>query len=148
MLARQCSWRRTALKLESELEQPLGHEQLLTAYQGFHPIVTELLSKTPRQSIHEAKLTDLTGLKTWHRAAVALMGDAAHATTPNLGQGACQAIEDARVLAHYLSRAATVEQAFTQYQTTRQAKVCIPAALTPLFRSIDPSVDNSAYLPH
>ncbi|MEL7006516.1 MAG: FAD-dependent monooxygenase, partial [Bacteroidota bacterium] len=105
------------------MEQPLGQEQLLTAYQDFHPIVTELLSNTPRQSIHEAELTDLTGLSTWHRAAVALIGDAAHATTPNLGQGACQAIEDARVLAHYLSHAPTAEQAFTQYQATRQAKV-------------------------
>ena len=35
-----------------------------------------------------------------HRGRVALVGDAAHPMTPNLGQGACQAIEDAMVLAH------------------------------------------------
>jgi 2-polyprenyl-6-methoxyphenol hydroxylase-like FAD-dependent oxidoreductase len=38
-------------------------------------------------------------LPAYHRGPVALLGDAAHAMTPNLGQGACQAIEDAVVLA-------------------------------------------------
>ena len=108
---------------KSGLNQPIGQQQLLTVYQDFHPLVTELLSNTPRQTIHEAVLTDLIGLRTWFRGPVALIGDAAHATTPNLGQGACQAIEDARVLAHYLGHSASAEEAFTQFQTTRQAKV-------------------------
>ena len=38
-------------------------------------------------------------LPAYHRGRVALLGDAAHAMTPHLGQGACQAIEDAVVLA-------------------------------------------------
>ncbi|MBM2622368.1 FAD-dependent monooxygenase [Actinoplanes sp. LDG1-06] len=38
---------------------------------------------------------------TFHKGRVALLGDAAHAMTPNLGQGACQALEDAVVLAAY-----------------------------------------------
>ncbi|RFU40287.1 monooxygenase [Actinomadura logoneensis] len=42
-------------------------------------------------------------LPAMHRGRVALLGDAAHAMTPNLGQGACQAIEDAVVLAHELT---------------------------------------------
>jgi 2-polyprenyl-6-methoxyphenol hydroxylase-like FAD-dependent oxidoreductase len=36
----------------------------------------------------------------YHRGRVAVLGDAAHAMTPNLGQGACMAVEDAAVLAH------------------------------------------------
>jgi 2-polyprenyl-6-methoxyphenol hydroxylase-like FAD-dependent oxidoreductase len=40
-------------------------------------------------------------LPSLHQGRVALLGDAAHAMTPNLGQGACQAIEDAAVLAAY-----------------------------------------------
>jgi 2-polyprenyl-6-methoxyphenol hydroxylase-like FAD-dependent oxidoreductase len=43
-------------------------------------------------------------LKLFHEGRVALLGDAAHAMTPNLGQGACQAIEDAVVLAAYADR--------------------------------------------
>jgi len=42
-----------------------------------------------------------TALPAYHRGRVALLGDAAHAMTPNLGQGGCQAIEDAVVLAHH-----------------------------------------------
>ena len=38
-------------------------------------------------------------LPAYHRGRVAILGDAAHAMTPHLGQGACQAIEDAVVLA-------------------------------------------------
>jgi 2-polyprenyl-6-methoxyphenol hydroxylase-like FAD-dependent oxidoreductase len=44
-------------------------------------------------------------LNRFHEGRVALLGDAAHAMTPNLGQGACQAIEDAVVLATYADRA-------------------------------------------
>ncbi|QKG19301.1 FAD-dependent monooxygenase [Actinomadura verrucosospora] len=44
-------------------------------------------------------------LPAFHRGRVALLGDAAHPMTPNLGQGACQAIEDAVVLAHHATAA-------------------------------------------
>lgn len=43
-------------------------------------------------------LYELPELKTYTSGAVVLVGDAAHAMTPNLGQGACQALEDAVVL--------------------------------------------------
>lgn len=39
-------------------------------------------------------------LPAFHQGRIALLGDAAHAMTPNLGQGGCQALEDAVVLAH------------------------------------------------
>jgi hypothetical protein len=42
-------------------------------------------------------LYELPRLKTYARGSVVLAGDAAHAMTPNLGQGACQALEDAVV---------------------------------------------------
>jgi 2-polyprenyl-6-methoxyphenol hydroxylase-like FAD-dependent oxidoreductase len=42
-------------------------------------------------------------LPAYHRGRVAILGDAAHAMTPHLGQGACQAIEDAVVLASVAS---------------------------------------------
>ena len=55
----------------------------------------------------------------WHKGRVVLLGDAVHATTPHLGQGAGMAIEDALVLAEELTAAASLDQAFTSYRARR-----------------------------
>lgn len=55
----------------------------------------------------------------WHLGRVVLLGDAVHATTPHLGQGAGMAIEDSLVLAQELARAATPAQAFAAYRARR-----------------------------
>jgi 2-polyprenyl-6-methoxyphenol hydroxylase-like FAD-dependent oxidoreductase len=55
----------------------------------------------------------------WHRGRVVLLGDAVHATTPHLGQGAGMAIEDSLVLAEELARHGTPEAAFTAYRERR-----------------------------
>lgn len=55
----------------------------------------------------------------WHKGRVALLGDAVHATTPHLGQGAGLAIEDSLVIAEELSTAATPEEAFQKYRDRR-----------------------------
>jgi 2-polyprenyl-6-methoxyphenol hydroxylase-like FAD-dependent oxidoreductase len=55
----------------------------------------------------------------WHKGRVVLLGDAVHATTPHLGQGAGMAIEDGLVLAEELARAAEPEEAFTAYRARR-----------------------------
>jgi len=55
----------------------------------------------------------------WHRGRIVLLGDAVHATTPHLGQGAGMAIEDSIVLAQELAQADTPEAAFAAYRTRR-----------------------------
>ncbi len=55
----------------------------------------------------------------WHVGRVALLGDAVHATTPHLGQGAGMAIEDSIVLAEELAEARTPEEAFEAYRDRR-----------------------------
>jgi 2-polyprenyl-6-methoxyphenol hydroxylase-like FAD-dependent oxidoreductase len=55
----------------------------------------------------------------WHHGRVVLLGDAVHATTPHLGQGAGMAIEDSIVLADELARAETIEAAFGAYRSRR-----------------------------
>jgi 2-polyprenyl-6-methoxyphenol hydroxylase-like FAD-dependent oxidoreductase len=55
----------------------------------------------------------------WHAGRVALLGDAVHATTPHLGQGAGMAIEDAIVLADEIKRHDTLAAAFTAYRERR-----------------------------
>ena len=55
----------------------------------------------------------------WHKGRVVLLGDAVHATTPHLGQGAGMAIEDAIVLGEELARASTPQQAFAAFRARR-----------------------------
>ncbi len=55
----------------------------------------------------------------WHKGRVVLLGDAVHATTPHLGQGAGMAIEDGIVLADELVRATEPEEAFAAYRARR-----------------------------
>ncbi|GLK45976.1 MULTISPECIES: FAD-dependent oxidoreductase [Novosphingobium] len=55
----------------------------------------------------------------WHKGRVVLLGDAVHATTPHLGQGAGMAIEDALVLAEELGRSDAPEAAFAAYRERR-----------------------------
>jgi 2-polyprenyl-6-methoxyphenol hydroxylase-like FAD-dependent oxidoreductase len=55
----------------------------------------------------------------WHKGRVVLLGDAVHASTPHLGQGAGMAIEDSIVLAEELARHDEPEAAFTAYRERR-----------------------------
>ncbi|SNS07438.1 2-polyprenyl-6-methoxyphenol hydroxylase [Streptosporangium subroseum] len=64
------------------------------------PIPALLASASPKNVLRNDVYHLAVPLPAMHRGKVALLGDAAHAMTPNLGQGACQAIEDAVVLAH------------------------------------------------
>ena len=55
----------------------------------------------------------------WHKGRITLLGDAVHATTPHLGQGAGMAIEDSLVLAEELTRASDPEAAFAAFRARR-----------------------------
>ena len=73
--------------------------ELRRRFAGWHsPIGVLLAPLTPRDVLRN-EIEELPPLPTMHHGRVALLGDAAHAMTPDLGQGACQAIEDAVVLA-------------------------------------------------
>lgn len=74
--------------------------------------------QTNRLEIH-----DLSPLPRLARGRVALLGDAAHATTPTLGQGGCQAMEDAEVLCRYLvTTNLGVSDALQRYESARKEK--------------------------
>lgn len=77
--------------------------------------------KDPSQLIH----TSISEVRsdTWVKGNVALLGDAAHAMTPNLGQGAGMGIEDAYVLAEQLATTENTELALQNYQRQRMARV-------------------------
>ncbi|MGE0432008.1 MAG: FAD-dependent monooxygenase [Planctomycetota bacterium] len=70
-------------------------------------------------------LDELPWLPAWYRGRVVLLGDAAHAMTPNMGQGAAMSIEDAWVLAEELAAkgAAEVPAALRSYSDRRRDRV-------------------------
>ncbi|HEV2771533.1 MAG TPA: FAD-dependent monooxygenase [Thermoleophilaceae bacterium] len=64
----------------------------------------------------------LDPLTRWSEGRVVLLGDAAHATTPGVGQGAAQALEDAVVLADELGRGGELRGALAAYESTRRPR--------------------------
>ena len=59
----------------------------------------------------------------WYRGRVALIGDAAHAMTPNMGQGAAMALEDSAVLVEELQRGGPLESRLAAWRSRRQDRV-------------------------
>jgi 2-polyprenyl-6-methoxyphenol hydroxylase-like FAD-dependent oxidoreductase len=97
-------------------------QNLLQLCNDFPEIVKEMIRKTDAEKIIRTDLFDFKPISRWVDRNVALLGDAAHATTPNLGQGACQAIEDAFVIAEQLALNSECDLAFANYQRKRIAK--------------------------
>ncbi|MFN7134795.1 MAG: FAD-dependent monooxygenase, partial [Myxococcales bacterium] len=91
------------------------HETLQRLFGGWHAPIPELLRRTPKESILRTDIHDRPPVKSWSRGRVTLLGDAAHPMTPNMGQGACQAIEDAVVLARCLAAASSAAGALQLY---------------------------------
>ncbi|HET9420398.1 MAG TPA: FAD-dependent monooxygenase [Nocardioides sp.] len=81
-----------------------GVPGLKRRFSGWHAPIDDLLEAAGDATLLHHDLFDLPDLDSFVRGSVVLLGDAAHAMTPNLGQGACQALEDAVVLADIASR--------------------------------------------
>ena len=75
-----------------------GLAGLVRRFGGWHDPIPALLAAADPDAVLHHDLYELPPLKTYTSGNVVLAGDAAHAMTPNLGQGACQALEDAVVL--------------------------------------------------
>lgn len=86
-----------------------------------HPIA-DLIDTTADSTIVRTPIMDLPILDHWDRNHVTLLGDAAHATTPNLAQGSAQAMEDAIVLANSLDRHDVTRRALTAYEDQRKKR--------------------------
>ena len=97
----------------------LAPRELLTFFKNFHAPIPELVENTPANRVIWNDIIDLEPLTQFAFNRVVLMGDAAHATTPNMGQGACMAIEDAVVLANCLDANADPIEAFRSFEQKR-----------------------------
>jgi 2-polyprenyl-6-methoxyphenol hydroxylase-like FAD-dependent oxidoreductase len=73
--------------------------ELKRMFGAWHDPIPQLIGEAP-EILRDDVYWIADPLPAYHRGRIALLGDAAHAMTPHLGQGACQAIEDAVVLAH------------------------------------------------
>lgn len=102
---------------------PLPPRELLAGYA--EPVPTLL------DALDEARNGDGTGqagaveeviLDSWSRGAVLLIGDAAHATSPNMAQGAAMALEDAIVLSESLAGTDSIPDAFAAYERRRRPR--------------------------
>jgi 2-polyprenyl-6-methoxyphenol hydroxylase-like FAD-dependent oxidoreductase len=91
-------------------------------FKAFHPDILEVITTTPASHITTSDIIDLSPINIWQKSNVCLVGDAAHATTPNLGQGACQAIEDAHVLGQLLDKKMPLSEVFKNYERLRIKK--------------------------
>jgi 2-polyprenyl-6-methoxyphenol hydroxylase-like FAD-dependent oxidoreductase len=93
----------------------------------WHEPIPSVIAASRADAISRLDVFDRPPARRWGRGRVTLLGDAAHATTPNLGQGACLAIEDAVALARRLADADDVPAALRAYEAERRPRA---AAIT------------------
>lgn len=99
------------------------HDELLDRYARFPAPILDILRGTSPAEIIRTDLYEIEALDRWWQGRAVLLGDAAHAMTPNLGQGGAQAIEDAYILADCLAAGSNLEQAFEAYGRCRRSRV-------------------------
>jgi 2-polyprenyl-6-methoxyphenol hydroxylase-like FAD-dependent oxidoreductase len=121
-------WWATANKPRAEGTRVCGQspaewkKELLQRFRLWHTPIPQVLAATPEAAFLCNAIMDRVPPhppKPWGDGPITLLGDAAHPTTPNLGQGACMAIEDAAVVAQALAAIPDVATAFRVYEMTR-----------------------------
>lgn len=96
--------------------------ELRRRYARFPEPVPALLAATADAELLQTDLFDLEPLPSWQAGRVLLIGDAAHAATPNLGQGGAQALEDAVFLADHLAEGGATPEALAGFVAARRAR--------------------------
>jgi 2-polyprenyl-6-methoxyphenol hydroxylase-like FAD-dependent oxidoreductase len=95
---------------------------LLRHFGTWHLPIAAIIEATDAESILRTDIFDRPPRRRWGRGRVTLLGDAAHPMTPNLGQGACMALEDAVVLADCVAQHGPAPAALRQYEARRWAR--------------------------
>jgi 2-polyprenyl-6-methoxyphenol hydroxylase-like FAD-dependent oxidoreductase len=96
--------------------------EIAALVRGWQLPLRQFAQATDEKAILRNDVVDRPPRQVWGRGRITLLGDAIHATTPNLGQGACQALEDAVILAHSLRGAASAETGLRDYETRRRER--------------------------
>jgi len=105
----------------SEPEQ--RRSELAGFFKGWAKPVQMLIQQLEPEKTNRVEIHDIEPLESLVRGRVALLGDAGHSTAPDLGQGGCQAMEDAEVLTRYLlTTTLSVEDALKRYEAERKER--------------------------
>jgi len=118
-------------------ERPDGTSAYIgNLFEGWSEDIHHILRATEEDEIEQRDLYDRppSVFKPWTEGNVALMGDAVHAMMPNLGQGGCQAIEDAYVLRQELSALSDRSNVSAALETYRNRRLIRSAAVQGLSR--------------
>ncbi len=113
---------RLATGASGAVVEPLTPAERWEGYRGFPSPIPELLQATDPDEILDVELVELVALSRWWSGRRVLVGDAAHAMTPNTGQGGAQALEDAACLAQCLVAHDDLRVALTRYEKLRRPK--------------------------
>lgn len=116
-------WFATRNAPQGQGDGPGGRKSdLLALFGGWHTPIPDLIQATDEAAILRNDIIDREPLPRWTDGRVTLVGDAAHPMTPNLGQGACQAIEDALALADCLAQREDTAAALLCYEMHRSQR--------------------------
>jgi salicylate hydroxylase len=115
-IARTNSWVEEGWSVRSTVDA------LLAEFRDFEPSARSILMATPPDQCFKWGIFDRDPLPVWSTGRVTLLGDAAHPTTPFLGQGAAIALEDAMVLARAIAAAGSIGEALARYEKARVAR--------------------------
>ncbi|GHO49082.1 FAD-dependent monooxygenase [Ktedonospora formicarum] len=100
-------------------EETMEKQRVLHLVSSCHEPAWAVVEATDASAILRTDIYDRPPLSSWSQGRVTLVGDAAHPMTPNLGQGACQAIEDAFLLAESLKSSSSIVPALQCYEARR-----------------------------
>ncbi len=101
---------------------PARKAELSRHVEGWHEPIQAAVAATPEDAISGTGIYWRKPVRAWGRGRVTLLGDAAHPMTPDLSQGAAQALEDAVVLAASLRNAADPVAGLRAYETARRKR--------------------------
>ncbi|ENV14048.1 hypothetical protein F965_01156 [Acinetobacter schindleri NIPH 900] len=107
--------------LENERSQ---YKTLLKEYfKGWCPQVQKLIEAIDEQRTNRVEIHDIEPFADFYKGNVVIVGDAAHSTTPDIGQGGCQAMEDAIYLARALQiNTLGLQDSLRRYQNKRNER--------------------------
>jgi 2-polyprenyl-6-methoxyphenol hydroxylase-like FAD-dependent oxidoreductase len=116
-------WFATKNAPEREPDEPGARKaEIRRRFSGWHEPIAAVVEATDETAILRNDVYYLDPLPRWSDGRIVLIGDAAHATTPGIGQGAAQAIEDAVVLAEQVVGRDELATALAEYETIRRRR--------------------------